>query len=105
MTSKVLAIIIGWLPESAQGCKRTENLVLASSASLLGTGLGVGLTLIGVSLLGHHDLEVNISTGGVLVTGLTVIERKTRNMRCAAIDRGTNIKKLHSLIAKLTSPG
>ena len=50
------------------------NLVLASRASKLVSGLGVGGTLIGLSTLFHHDGEADVSTSGVLVAALTRVD-------------------------------
>ena len=47
-----------------------DLLILAARTSLDISGLGVGGTLLSISLLGHHGLEVSISTHGVLEAGL-----------------------------------
>ena len=55
--------------------KLKKYLVLASRASRLGTGLGVGLTLLSIRHLGLHNGVTGVTTLGILVTGLIERER------------------------------
>ena len=66
-----------------------HNLVLASWASLLVTSLGAGLTGLGINLLVKHGLVANISTHGILVSGLKGKEG-SGNSICISISK--NIK-------------
>lgn len=47
-----------------------HSLVLASRASRLIAGLGIGGTLLSVGTFGHHDLKAGIAASGILVSSL-----------------------------------
>jgi len=75
---------------------KNQDLVLASSAAGFGSWFGGGSNCFKIGTLDHHDGEANISTGWVLVTGLTGEDSRSIG--------GVSVESLERIVV-LSGPG